>query len=172
MTTRPSANSRPSVVGIGTGTVSPARSRCRSSSVSHARSASLLVPSRPTATCPLTRTLHTWLMPTPPVSGSIRVTSAPHCPSASHPTGHIFAKSGHRSSGARLGCDANNPAAESHLSVQARPAQVADVPATGIADVNTTLVVADRHKPVAFAEPARAVHHQRALIQPRLQFFD
>ncbi len=39
ITTRPSANSRPSVVGIGTGTVRPSRSRCWRSSVSHARSA-------------------------------------------------------------------------------------------------------------------------------------
>ncbi|MGF6229380.1 hypothetical protein QFZ27_003335 [Inquilinus ginsengisoli] len=89
ITTRPSANSRPSVVGIGTGTVSPARSRCWRSSVSHARSASLLAPRRPTARCPWIRTLHTSLA-TPPASGSRRATSAPHCPSASHPTGDIF----------------------------------------------------------------------------------
>src|SRR5207248_11131036 len=41
--------------------------------------------------CPLTRTLHTSLA-TPPVSGSTRATSSPHRPSASHPTGHIFAE--------------------------------------------------------------------------------
>src|SRR6266536_4614660 len=34
----PSANSRPPVVGIGTGTARPLRSRCLRSSVSHARS--------------------------------------------------------------------------------------------------------------------------------------
>jgi NADPH:quinone reductase-like Zn-dependent oxidoreductase len=72
--------------------------------------------------------------------------------------GHIFAESGHRSRGARLGCDANNPAAESHLSVQARPAQVAGVPATGITDVNTVLVIADANEPVALTEPAGAFH--------------
>jgi hypothetical protein len=72
ITTRPSANSRPSIVGIGTGTLSPARSRCWRSSVSHVRSSSLLLPRRPTASCPLMRTLHTSLA-TPPVSGSMRV---------------------------------------------------------------------------------------------------
>ena len=91
ITTRPSANSRPSVVGIGTGTVRPSRSRCWRSSVSHARSASFLAPRRPTARCPWTRTLHTSLA-TPPASGSMRATSSPHCPSAFHPTGDIFAK--------------------------------------------------------------------------------
>ncbi len=35
----------------------------------------------------MTRTLHTSLTPTPPVSGSLRTTSSPHCSSASHPTG-------------------------------------------------------------------------------------
>jgi hypothetical protein len=39
----------------------------------------------------LTRTLHTSLA-TPPASGSMRATSSPHCPSASHPTGDIFAE--------------------------------------------------------------------------------
>ena len=86
ITTSPSAKCRPSVVGSGTGTVSPSRSRCRNSSVSHARSASLRLPSRPTASCPLTRTLHTSLTPTPPVSGSMRATSSPHWSSASQPT--------------------------------------------------------------------------------------
>src|ERR1019366_5569422 len=95
MTTRPSANSRPSVVGIGTGTGSPSRSRCWRSSVSHARSASLRPPRRPTARCRLTRTLHTSLatpLATPPPSGSMRATSSPHWSSVSHPTGHIFAE--------------------------------------------------------------------------------
>src|SRR5262245_13243986 len=58
-------------------------------SVSHARSASLLAPRRPTASCPWTRTLHTSLA-TPPESRSMRAASSPHCPSASHPTGDIF----------------------------------------------------------------------------------
>ena len=62
-----------------------ARSRCWRSSVSHARSASLLAPRRPTARWPSTRTLHTSLA-TPPASGSMRATSSPHRPSASHPT--------------------------------------------------------------------------------------
>src|SRR5947207_6979588 len=61
------------------------------SSVSHDRSASLLAPRRPTARCPLKRTLHTSLA-TPPVSGSMRATSSPHFWSASHPTRHIFAE--------------------------------------------------------------------------------
>jgi hypothetical protein len=76
-------------VGFGLGR--SARSRCRNRPVSHARSASLRWPRRPTARCPPTRTLHTSLTPTPPVSGSMRTTSSPHCSSASHPTGHIFA---------------------------------------------------------------------------------
>src|SRR3954453_20001028 len=59
------------------------------SSVSHARSASLLAPRRPTARCPSTRTLHTSLA-TPPASGSRRATSSPHCLSAAHPTGRIL----------------------------------------------------------------------------------
>src|SRR6201995_5429998 len=88
MTIRPLVNSRPSVVGIGTGTVRPSRSRYWRSSVSHARSTSLLAPRRPTARRPLTRTLHTSLA-TPPASGSIRATSSPQCASASHPTGDI-----------------------------------------------------------------------------------
>ena len=91
ITTRPPAKCRPSLAGTGTGTAIPAPSRCRSRPVSHARSASLRWPRRPTARCPLTRTLHTSLTPTPPASGSTRTTSSPHCPSASHPTGHIFA---------------------------------------------------------------------------------
>src|SRR5215510_5376533 len=76
-------------VGIGTGTVRPSRSRCWRSSVSHARSASLLAPRRPTARCPRTRTLRRSLA-TPPESGSMRAASSPHCPSAFHPTGDIF----------------------------------------------------------------------------------
>src|SRR3954447_1061413 len=59
------------------------------SSVSHERSASLLAPRRPTARCPWTCTLHTSLA-TPPESRSMRATSSPHCPSASHPTVDIF----------------------------------------------------------------------------------
>ena len=86
ITTRPLANRRPSVVGIGTGTARPSRSRCWRSSVSQARSASLLAPRRPTASRPLTRTRHTSLA-TPPASGSMRTTSSPHCRSAAHPTG-------------------------------------------------------------------------------------
>ena len=35
--------------------------------------------------------LHTSLA-TPPASGSMRATSSPHCPSATHPTGDIFAE--------------------------------------------------------------------------------
>src|SRR5574338_167130 len=54
---------------IGGGTLSPSRSRCWRSAVSHARSASLLTPRRATASCPWTRTLHTSLA-TPPASGS------------------------------------------------------------------------------------------------------
>jgi len=84
MTTRPSAKSRPSAVGIGTGTVIPSRSRYRSSSVSHARSAWLRWPRRPTASCPLTRTLHTSFA-TPVWNRSMRATSSPHWSSASHP---------------------------------------------------------------------------------------
>src|SRR5687767_13125939 len=49
----------------------------------------LLTPRRPTARCPLTRTVHTSLA-TPPASGSMRATSSPHCSSVSHPTGHIL----------------------------------------------------------------------------------
>jgi hypothetical protein len=50
--------------------------RCRSRSVFHARSASLREPRRPTASCPLRRTLHTRLA-TPPASSSMRATSSP-----------------------------------------------------------------------------------------------
>ena len=89
ITTIPSANSRPFVVGIGTGTVRPSKSRCTRSSVSHARSALLRTPRRATATIPLMWTDHTSLA-TPPASGSMRATSSPHCVSASHPTGSIL----------------------------------------------------------------------------------
>jgi len=41
-------------------------------------------PRRPTARCPLTRTLHTSLA-TPPAGGAMRAMLSPHCPSASHP---------------------------------------------------------------------------------------
>ena len=64
--------------------------------VSHARSASLLAPGRPTARCPRTRTLHTSLA-TPPASGSTRPASSPHSPSISRPTGISRANSTHRS---------------------------------------------------------------------------
>ena len=93
--TTPSANNRPSVVGIGSGTVRPSRSRSWSSPVSHARSESLRAPRRPTARCPLTRTLHTSLA-TPQVSGSMRATSSPHCSSTSHHTGISSPSSDHR----------------------------------------------------------------------------
>jgi hypothetical protein len=72
------------VVGIGTGTVNPSRLRCLRSSVSHARSASLLAPRRPTARGPWRRTLHTSLA-TPPESGSMRAASSPQFVRASHP---------------------------------------------------------------------------------------
>src|SRR3954453_20184117 len=91
ITIRPSRKYRPSLVGIGTGTVIPSRSRCRNSSVSQPRSASLRPPSRATPSCPLTRKLQTSLTP-PPVSRSTRATSLLHWLSASHPTHTIFAE--------------------------------------------------------------------------------
>lgn len=77
------------MVGIGTGTTRPSRSRCWRSSVSQARSASLLAPRRPTASWPRMRKLHTSLA-TPPLSGAMRAASSPHRASASHPTGEIL----------------------------------------------------------------------------------
>jgi hypothetical protein len=49
----------------------------RNSLVSHPRSMSPRPPRRPTASCPLTLTLHTSLTPAPPVSRSMRATSSP-----------------------------------------------------------------------------------------------
>lgn len=90
ITTRPSAKSRPSVVGIGTGTASPARSRCSSRSASHSRSASFRCPSRATASLPPTRTLQTSL-DVPPVSRLMRTASSPHRLSASQAKAALLA---------------------------------------------------------------------------------
>src|SRR5579864_246411 len=65
--------------------------------------------------------------------------------------------------------DSDHPATEADPSVQARPGQITSVPAAGVSDVDTVLVVADADEPVALTEPTGAVHQQRALIQPCLQ---
>src|SRR6266542_1897815 len=61
------------------------------------------------------------------------------------------------------GSHADDPAAEAHVAVQARPGEVASVPATRVADVDAARVVADAHEPVTLAEPACTVHQQGTL---------
>src|SRR5215207_495206 len=68
-----------------------------------------------------------------------------------------------------LGRDTDDPAAEAHLAVQTRPAQIPDVVTARVADVDAVLVVADADEPVPMPKPGVAVHEQRALVQPGLQ---
>jgi hypothetical protein len=51
--------------------------------------------------------------------------------------------------------DAHHPAAEADFAIEARPTQVSVVPAAGVANVDTVVVVADGNEPVSLAEPAR-----------------
>src|SRR5712691_7087964 len=75
-----------------------------------------------------------------------------------------------KSSAEVSGGNADDPTAEAHLAIQPRPAEVAGIPAAGVADVDATRVVADPDKPVSLTKPAGTIHQQRALVEPRLQF--
>jgi len=66
----------------------------------------------------------------------------------------------------------HHPTAETHLTVESRPAQISRVPAAGVAREDTPRVVFDSDEPVTLAEPAGAIHQQRTLIQPALEFGD
>src|SRR3954452_3343246 len=67
---------------------------------------------------------------------------------------------------------AHNPAAEADLAIQARPGEVARVPAARVAGGESVLVVADADDPVALVDPPGAVHQQRALVEPGLELGD
>src|SRR5918911_864370 len=63
-------------------------------------------------------------------------------------------------------------AAATHFAVQARPGQVGRVEAARVADEDAVCVVAGGYEPVALVKPSRAVHEQRALVEPGLQLSD